>query len=361
MLALLSGVMLSGAAHAHLMVAQRGTLNLVGDGGFMVLSLPVSAFTGIDDDGDGLLSNEEFRLHGPSIHEQVQRGIALFDADGPLPLQGVMLQMSPAEHTDAAARQLIVLGRFALGEWRSGLRFRMTLFGRDEVERDQEIKVSHAGHVQRLMLAPGRDEGVLFPGAWRLFSDNVSQGAAHVLTGLDHMLFLLVVLASGLSLRQVVMALTCFTLGHAATLAASMLGGLAVSSSIVEPAIAATIVAMAFFDRWTQRRETAGAAPVPKELRLALIFAFALIHGLGLAGALGSFGLDTKDRLWSLAGFNVGVELAQIGVAVVVGVLAWSLMPRGTSHWPARMQRLASVVAILAGSFWFVQRVAGFA
>lgn len=57
MLDLLSRGLLIGAAHAYLMVAQRGTLNLVGDGGFMVLSLPISAFTGIDDNADGQLSD----------------------------------------------------------------------------------------------------------------------------------------------------------------------------------------------------------------------------------------------------------------------------------------------------------------
>lgn len=84
------------------------------------------------------------------------------------------------------------------------------------------------------------------------------------------------------------------------TLAASIFGGLTVSS-IVEPAIAATIVAMALFDRCAKWREAAGAARVPKGLRLALIFAFAQIHGLGLAGALGNSGLDTNDRLFGVA------------------------------------------------------------
>ena len=54
-------------AHAHLVVSQRGTLNIVGDGAYMVLSLPVSALSGIDDDHDGLLSVNELRAHGASI------------------------------------------------------------------------------------------------------------------------------------------------------------------------------------------------------------------------------------------------------------------------------------------------------
>ncbi len=74
------------AAQAHLMVAQRGTLNIVGDGGFMVLSLPVSAFSGVDDDGDGKLSMAEFSTHRSNIISAVTRDVQMLDEQGPRPL-----------------------------------------------------------------------------------------------------------------------------------------------------------------------------------------------------------------------------------------------------------------------------------
>ena len=70
-------------AQAHLMPAQRGTLNLVGSGGFVVMALPVDAFTGIDDNGDGRLSAAELQAHATQIEAQVQRGLSLHDAAGP--------------------------------------------------------------------------------------------------------------------------------------------------------------------------------------------------------------------------------------------------------------------------------------
>ena len=76
----------------------------------------------------------------------------------------------------------------------------------------------------------------------------------HVLGGLDHLLFLLVVLATGWAWRSALLALTCFTAGHAATLAAVALGGVTAPAHMVEPAIAATIVGMALFDRWSRQR-----------------------------------------------------------------------------------------------------------
>ena len=76
----LLAVFAMSTAHAHWVVSQRGTLNIVGDGAYMVLSLPVSSLTGFDDDQDGLLSIQELRAHGASIESQIKRGVTL-DSD----------------------------------------------------------------------------------------------------------------------------------------------------------------------------------------------------------------------------------------------------------------------------------------
>ena len=362
LLAMLLGLAVLPPAHAHLMVAQRGTLNLVGNGAFMVLSLPVSAFAGVDDDHDGQWSPAELGAHVASIEAQVQRGVRLLDGAQALPLQGVMLQLSPADHlAQGASNQIVVLGRFALGVRRSGLQLALSLFGTQADEQAQQITVSLGDQAQRLLLTPARNQAELLPSAWATVLDYAAQGITHVVTGPDHVLFLLVVLASGWGLRQALLALSCFTLGHAITLAASALGGLAVPASVVEPSIALTIVGMALFDRWAQHRRRAGARGLPEGIRLALVFGCALIHGLGLAGALSDLGLDAGHRLWSLAGFNIGVELAQVAVAL----FAAGIMVGGHSLWgaatPQRGIRLASVMAVVIGSFWFVQRVSGLA
>lgn len=356
------GLTMLPAAQAHLMVAQRGTLNLVGDGAFMVLSLPVSAFAGVDDDHDGQWSPAELNAHAASVEAQVQRGAQLLDGGRALPLQGVMLQLSPADHAaQGASNQVVVLGRYALGAQRSALQLRLSLFGTRADERAQQITVSRGDQAQRLLLTPERHQGELLPSAWATVVDHAAQGITHVVTGPDHLLFLLVVLASGWGLRQVLLALTCFTFGHAITLAASAFGGLAVPASVVEPAIALTIVGMALLGRWAQRRRRAGALGLPEGVRLALVFGCALIHGLGLAGALGDLGLDAGYRLWSLAGFNIGVELAQIGVALPVAALMVGAHRIGGAATPLRVVRLASVMAVVIGSFWFVQRLSGLA
>lgn len=354
-LALCVALLAWSTAHAHLMVAQRGTLNLVNDGAFVVLSLPVSAFASADDDGNGLLSAAELQAHASDIQHQVLQGVRLWSDAGERPLQGLMLQLSPDEHlpTDSA-RQLVAMGRFALNGQTQNLRLRLDLFGTGADEQTQNMVVSQGARAHRLVLSPTQPEGAVLPSAWRTVTDHVGEGITHVLSGPDHLLFLLVVLAVGGGWRSVVLALTCFTLGHATTLTASVLGDFSLPDSVVEPAIAATILGMAAFDQWQARHPERAWSPT---WRLGLVFGCALIHGLGLAGALADLGLDSEHRLLSLLGFNLGIELAQVAVACVA---AFALA--GVMHWHgfvgrAALLRVTTATAWLAGSVWLVQRL----
>jgi hypothetical protein len=354
-LALCAALLAWPAAQAHLMPAQRGTLNLVGDGAFVVLSLPVSAFSGADDDGDGLLSLAELQAHAADIQRQVAHGVQLWSDAGPRPLQGLMLELSPDDHLpNGTARQLVAMGRFALDGQTQNLRLSLALFGTGADEQTQHIVVSQGERAHRLVLSPSHPDGAVLPSAWRTTADHVREGLAHVLGGPDHLLFLLVVLAAGGSWRDLLLALTCFTLGHAATLTASVLGGFSLPASVVEPAIAATIVGMAAFDRWQTRHPERAWSPA---WRLGLVFGCALIHGLGLAGALADLGLDSEHRVLSLLGFNLGIELAQVAVACgAAAFMAVVVRWRGGAG-RAALLRATSATAWLAGSVWLVQRL----
>lgn len=350
------------AAHAHLMPAQRGTLNFVADGVFMVLAVPATALVGTDDDGDGKLSAAELQTHRAAIFSAVQNGIRLVGAQGPLPLQGLMVSLSPPDDAPAApASHLVALGRFDLSGSADGLALQVALFGRDAAERTYQVSLTRGAQKQVAVFTPERPLRAVFPSAWAVLLDYTVLGAEHIVTGWDHLLFLLVVLAAGLGARQVVMVLTCFTLGHAVTLAASAWGGWSLSPFIVEPAIAATIVGMAAFDLYA-RRQSQRAQPWG---RLAIVFGCALIHGLGLASALTELGLDTANRLPSLLGFNLGIELAQLAVALLAVAVLHGVrrIVKASAQATATgvATRMASLGAIVVGSVWFVERVAGLA
>lgn len=342
------------SAQAHMMVAQQGTLNLLGDGAFMVMSLPVSAFVGVDDDGDGKLSAVELRAHQANIIDAVHRGISVLDETGERPLQGLMVNLaSPDESPDTPSAQLLVLGRFALAAQGLNLRLRVDLFGTAHSEQTFQVKVLRGGEARWLVFSPSQPERALFAPKWKIFLDFTQLGFFHIFAGFDHLLFLLVVLASGWGLRHVVLSLTCFTVGHALTLAASVWGLLAVPAALVEPAIAATIVGMAGFD-WRMRQLH---RPPAYGLRMALVFACSLIHGLGLGASLAELGLDTQHRLLSLAGFNAGIELGQIAAVGLVAALALTVRRLWGSAVYEWGLRVAPAMAISVGSIWLVQRL----
>lgn len=356
LLALLFCLSAIPVANAHLMVAQQGTLNVVDDGAFMVISLPASAFAAVDDDGDGKLSGEEFTVHQADLRAAVKRGIQLRDSEGPRPLQGLMLTpvISDAAPLEPVT-QLIAMGRFALSNSATALELDMSLFGTAIAERTQQITISRPadGRQQLLVLTPERPTHALFTSGWSIFNDYLEMGMGHIVQGFDHLLFLLVVLVTGWGWRQILLALSVFTLGHALTLTITNFYSIPLSPAVIEPAIAATIVAMAGYALFNRQRNQ----KTSEWLLLSAVFACSLVHGLGIASALQNQGLDTGHLLTSLAGFNLGIEAGQLLVAMLVAVVAIAIQRlRGNADLEIA-RHSTSLLAIAIGGFWFMQRV----
>ena len=140
---MLISTLFSQALYAHVMVAQKGTLNVAEDGVYMVISLPVSAFSAIDDDNDGKLSAAEFTLHRLEIIKTVHSKITLKDENGPLALQGIMLSPVTSHHSPSS--QLVVMGRFTLARADSALEYQVSLFGKGEHEDTLAITATRKG------------------------------------------------------------------------------------------------------------------------------------------------------------------------------------------------------------------------
>jgi hypothetical protein len=170
-------------------------------------------------------------------------------------------------------------------------------------------------------------------------------GVEHILAGLDHVLFLVALLLGATSLRSVAAVVSMFTLAHSATLALAVLGRVSVPAEIVEPLIALSIVYVAAENLLGGRSRH----------RLAVVFGFGLLHGLGFAGAL----RFTDELSWglvgSLVGFNVGIEAGQV---LIVAVLFPVLIAIRRYRWSGPVQLGATGAIGLAGLVWFVQRVA---
>ena len=263
---------------------------------------------------------------------------------------------------------------------------------------DSDADVLHAGHVLRSALFPAAEgyvnaaktivtydlDGASGSAAlddghptfstrqtWeQRFWEFYRLGMEHLLTGLDHLLFLTALIVGSRRLREVVLAATTFTLAHSLTLVLAAFGVVHLSSDVVEPLIALSIVATAAWYLWRVfwRREhvtdldTRSTSHLALDgagwSRLGVVFGFGLVHGLGFAGALGIDHAWSWPLLWSLLVFNLGIETVQLGlIAVVFPVLVVMrrIDPR-VAMWVTAM--IAAAVSVV-GLVWFGQRILG--
>jgi hypothetical protein len=186
-------------------------------------------------------------------------------------------------------------------------------------------------------------------------------GIEHILLGPDHLLFVLglmmVVSAGNGGMRQLVAALTAFTLAHSLTLGLAMFGIWGLPPKPVEILIALSIVLLAVELAEHARRQPLHLPPTLTLRKPWLVaFAFGLLHGFGFAGALSEIGLPEAARGWALLLFNLGVEIGQL--LFVASVL---LLMRIARQWPPLRKIQASPIVILLGSvavYWTLDRTA---
>jgi hydrogenase/urease accessory protein HupE len=175
----------------------------------------------------------------------------------------------------------------------------------------------------------------------------IPAGIHHILIGPDHLLFLVGLLLLGGSIRRLAMVVTAFTIAHSVTLSLAALNILSPPASLIEPAIALSIVYVGADNLLAQGG---------RDVRAWIAFAFGFIHGFGFANVLREMELPRQALGWSLFAFNFGVEIGQLVVVIAVASAFAAL--RSKSEWAGRQLVLAgSIVVMIAGAYWFVQRV----
>jgi hypothetical protein len=169
-------------------------------------------------------------------------------------------------------------------------------------------------------------------------------GIEHILTGWDHLLFLLMLLLRGGGWLSLLKIVTAFTVAHSITLSLAALDIVALPDRLVEAVIALSIGAVA--------AENLFLRPVVSR-RWLVSFCFGLVHGFGFSSALRELGLPRQNLLLSLFGFNAGVELGQaLVVAVALPVLVWL----GRTRWEPRVIWSSSLAVLLVSLVLFVER-----
>jgi hypothetical protein len=183
-------------------------------------------------------------------------------------------------------------------------------------------------------------------------------GAEHLLTGIDHILFLLALIAGSRRVREVVLAATSFTVAHSVTFLLAALGAVHPPARVVEPTIALSIAVVAGWHLWRLARRGENDEGRAGWVRLGVVFVFGLVHGLGFAGALGIDEPWSWTLLWSLLVFNVGIEAVQLGLIAVAFPLLVVLGRRAPQAKQWTTGAIAAGVSVM-GLIWFVQRLAG--
>ena len=188
----------------------------------------------------------------------------------------------------------------------------------------------------------------------------VGAGIHHIFIGPDHILFVVGLLLLGGSMGRLLKIVTGFTIAHSITLALATLGLVTPPPQVIEPLIALSIVFVGLDNLRALLRPPGPSAGAGGrgDHRAWLAFGFGFVHGFGFASVLREFGLPAQALGVALFAFNLGVEIGQATIVLTVAPALALLHHTSASAW-RRVALAGSGVVVLAGAFWFVQRVVG--
>lgn len=314
------------------------------DGALVVHVFDLAHDLQIEDPGR-ILDAATFEQRLPAIHAMLGARFRIRADDGILAPAWTGWELVP----DRQSVRLRFSG--ALSRPPGAVRVSARMFPYDPVHQTFVNVYEAAALRSQAILDAKRSSLDFFPGSRRGFiavgRRFAGAGIHHILVGPDHLLFLVGLLLLGGSLRRLLIIVTSFTLAHSITLSVAALGVFSPPARVVEPLIALSIVYVGA-DNLLIRGG--------RDMRAWIALVFGLVHGFGFAGMLREMGVPSQALGWSLFSFNLGVEIGQLLVVVLVASALAALRHRS----PVVSRRLAyagSLAVVAAGAFWFVQRV----
>ena len=215
----------------------------------------------------------------------------------------------------------------------------VNIFERDELARQEVLNRERT----RVDFFTGTRQGKV-----AVLRSFIESGIHHIAIGPDHILFVVGLLLLGGSIPRLLAIVSAFTVGHSVTLALATLNILQPPASIVEPAIALSIVYVGADNLLIGHRG--------RDVRPWIALAFGLVHGFGFASVLRETGLPDGALGLSLFAFNVGVEIGQAAIVIVVAS-ALAVIRKKNAIAAHRLATVGSVIVMIAGAFWFFERV----
>jgi len=356
-------LVLAGAAHAH--KASDAYLQLRVESEAVELRLDVAlrdldVALDLDRDGDGLLRWGEIETAWPAIETLLRAGVQVGGCA--LTPTGRGLE----RRSDGAYAVLTQRGACTLREPPA---IRYTLLGDVDPTHRGIARIERPGAAPVVsVLDPARPRTLdaAQPSSEATPIGLLREGVVHILSGYDHLLFLLCLLLPAVmrrapagdsatprwrpvermsdALLPVLGIVSAFTLAHSITLGLAALRWVELPARLIEPAIALTVV-LAALDN---------LVPIFRGRRVAIAFGFGLVHGFGFANVLGELQLAPGAFAWALLQFNLGLELGQAGIVLLA--VAALYLARRHPRYPAWVIGGGSLAAIAVGVVWFAQR-----
>jgi hypothetical protein len=327
----------------------------------------LDAVLDIDADGNGQLTWGEVRAAWPAIEAYVGSHVQIEGCALTAPVHalerradGVYAVLSSASACAPKAEPPVRYTLFAdVDPTHRGIA-RIAMEGQATVVRvldpRQPVALASAAEAGAAGATDGAPPAALAPAGF------LREGVHHIVTGYDHVLFLMCLLFPAVmrrtpqgwqplrTLREavwpVIGIVTAFTVAHSITLALAALKWVSLPSWFIEPAIAVTIILAALNN----------IRPIFRGRIVLVTFAFGLLHGFGFAGVLGELNLPTAQFAWALLQFNVGLELGQVMIVLVA--ISLMFLARNSLRYVPVVIRGGSGVAMAVALLWLVERTA---
>lgn len=335
------------AAGAHPAPFSYVSLNVGGSqitGGLTLHVIDVAHDLGLAKPAD-LLDPAIAEANRLRIASLVQARFSVRGGSGSLPIEWGGIETAPE-------RDAVRLSFRIAGGPGGSLSIRARLFPYDPLHQTF-LSIYEDGNLrQQMVLDAATSEQTYYTdsaqGALAVAATFLPSGIHHILIGPDHILFLIGLLLLGGGTWALVRIVTAFTIGHSLTLSLAALGLVTPPATVVEPAIALSIVFVGADNLLVGR--------TGRDIRAWIALAFGLVHGFGFASVLRELGLPREALAWSLFSFNAGVEAGQLLIVLAVaGALA--VVRRRSSVVAQRLAFAGSVLVMAAGAYWFVERV----
>lgn len=359
---------------AHLVESGQATITITEGKAHIVISLPVAAFLNSAGKSDGRIHTNELKERQSELVSQAMRGIHISIGGQPAVWTSMALTLAKSKDDQGEySDQFIAVGVTTLNRSEGEITVELDLWRQptinstintiNETKRPAKemlkVNISIFQNEKKIatevgFLSPEQPKFVFFAPANTHIAKFFHHGFEHIMDGADHIVFLVALLASGISIRRWAALLTAFTLAHGLTFGLASMAWVNVSANLVEPAIAASIVVVAAFHLLKLR--------INLRLELTLVFCLGLVHGLGFASAMqdeiaSQSLLFSPYPIWSILGFNFGIEAGQCVVAALLFIAIKINRRIFTEHNDVMLQKLSVSFALLIGTFWLVERI----